>query len=81
MRDTYVLRSGKLIPKSQATPLPSKGYFSVIPDIAPFVTQDGTPITSRRSLREYEQAHGVRQVGNDFASFHRQLRNKVYGTD
>lgn len=38
-----------------------------IPDITPFVTQDGTPITSRSKLREYEQRTGTRQVGNDWS--------------
>lgn len=77
----YVMRKGELVPKDQAAPLPSKGYFGVIPDIQPFTTQEGAPITSRRALREYEQANGVRQVGNDFATFHRELRQKVRGHD
>lgn len=37
-----------------------------IPDIRPFLTQDGKEITSRSRLREYERANGVRQVGNDW---------------
>ena len=51
----------------------------VMPDIAPFVTQEGVPIGSRSGLRAYERANGVRQVGNDFASLHAALRAKVYG--
>ncbi len=73
----YVLRGSRLVPKS-ATPL-SRGF--VLPDIRPFTTQDGTEITSRSSLRAYEQKHGVRQVGNDYATQHRELRNKVRGRD
>ena len=78
--DTYVLRDGKLVPKSTAAPL-SQGYFNVLPDIQPFTTQDGTHITSRSGVRAYEQKHGVRQVGNDFATQHRELRQRVRGVD
>lgn len=78
--ETYVLRDGKLVPKSTAAPL-SRGYFHVLPDIQPFMTQDGKSITSRSGLRAYEQANGVKQVGNDFASFHQELRQKVRGRD
>jgi hypothetical protein len=74
----YVLRGDKLIPKELAAPL-SGAYF--LPDIVPFVTQDGKEITSRSRLREYEQKNGVKQVGNDFAAFHRELRHKVRGID
>lgn len=37
-----------------------------IPDIKPFALPDGTQITSRSSLRAYEQKHGVRQSGDDW---------------
>lgn len=37
-----------------------------IPDIRPFKTQDGTEITSRSTLREYERKTGAKQVGNDW---------------
>ena len=37
-----------------------------VPDIKPFVTQDGTEITSRSKLRAYEARTGSRQVGNDW---------------
>jgi hypothetical protein len=80
MRETYVMRDGQLVPKSQAAPLQSGGAF-LMPDIKPFVTQDGVEITSRSGLRAYEQAHGVRQVGNDYATLHRELRQKVRGHD
>ena len=34
-------------------------------------TQDGTPITSRAALRDYERANGVRQVGTDWTGSER----------
>jgi hypothetical protein len=43
----------------------------VISDIEPFKTQEGTPITSRKDLRAYEQANGVKQVGNDWTGSER----------
>lgn len=73
---TYVLRNGQLVEKSKAPPL---GGVSVMSDIKPFVTQDGNEITSRSSLRAYEQRNGVKQVGNDMASHTAELRRKVYG--
>jgi hypothetical protein len=78
MRQTYVLRDGKLVPKSTAAPLNS-GVFHVMADIAPFQTQDGTAIGSRSALREYEQKHGVKQVGNDFSPQMRELRARTFG--
>ena len=78
MRATFVLRSGKLVRKRTA---PARPAFAVMPDIAPFVTQDGAAIGSRSHLRAYEQKNGVRQVGNDFASLHAALRTKVYGEE
>ena len=80
MRETFVLRGGQLVPKSESAQV-KRGYFNVLPDIQPFVTQDGKAITSRSGLRTYEQANGVKQVGNDFATLHRELRQKVRGRD
>lgn len=37
----------------------------VMPDIKPFATMEGVPISSRSQLRAYEQKRGVRQVGTD----------------
>jgi hypothetical protein len=65
-RETYVLRDGELVPKSEARPLASVSATFVMPDITPFVTQDKVEITSRSALREYERRNGVRQVGNDW---------------
>lgn len=75
-RATYVLRDGQLVEKSTAPPI---GGVLVMSDIKPFVTQDGKEITSRSSLRAYEQANGVKQVGNDMASHTAKLRAQVYG--
>lgn len=74
---TYVIRNGQLVEKSSVPPL--DGGVFVMSDIKPFLTQDGKEIGSRSSLRAYEQENGVKQVGNDFASLHHQLRAKVYG--
>jgi hypothetical protein len=76
-RETWVLRNGKWHLKDKAPP--KSGVFHVWSDIAPFVTQDGKEISSRASLRAYEQANGVKQVGNDFASHTAELRRRVYG--
>lgn len=59
----YVMRAGRVVPKQ---PAPAKTWGFSMSDIAPFATQDGTPITSRSSLREYEQRTGTKQVGTDF---------------
>ena len=64
-RQTYVIRDGKLVPKSEAAPLRANGPH-VMNDIRPFVTTDGVEITSRSTLRAYEQRTGLRQVGNDW---------------
>lgn len=73
---TFVLRNGNLVEKSKAAPL---GGVSIMSDIKPFVTQDGKEISSRSGLRAYEQANGVKQVGNDMASHTARLRAQVYG--
>ena len=75
---TYVLRNGELVEKS-STPPNQSGVFHAMSDLKPFVTQDGKEISSRSGLRSYEQANGVKQVGNDYATLHRELRSKVYG--
>ena len=75
MRETYVMRDGKLVPKQSAEPL-NPTAFHVMSDIAPFVTQDGTPIGSRSSLRAYEQRTGTKQIGNDYASLSRSLKGE-----
>jgi hypothetical protein len=62
-----VLRHGALIDKRLLPPRGSSRSAHVISDIVPFVTQDGTAITSRAALRDYERANGVRQVGTDWA--------------
>lgn len=63
MKTTYVWRAGKLVEKQEAAR--SEAAF-FMPDIAPFVTQDGVEITSRSALRAYEERNGVKQCGNDW---------------
>lgn len=65
-----------MVAKDKAPPLQG-GVFHVMPDLAPFTTQDGVEITSRSHLRRYEQANGVRQVGNDYASEIRAMKEKL----
>jgi hypothetical protein len=69
------LRDGELIPKSQAAPLPQKSGPFFLPDIQPFVTQDGHEISSRSALRAYEIRNGVKQIGNDCAPPNRRGHN------
>ena len=79
MRKSYVYRDGKIVPKDESVSL-SRGYYNVLPDITPFMTPgDNQMISSRSQLRAYEQKNGVKQVGNDFATFNAELRRKVYG--
>jgi hypothetical protein len=75
-RATYVRRNGRIVPKNTAEPLPKRGVSHVMPDIQPFATQDGVPITSRSHLRAYEQRTGTRQIGNDFASLVAKLKGE-----
>lgn len=63
-RATYVYRDGQMVLKAEAPPRQSGPY--VFSDIAPFVTAgDRVAISSRSHLRAYEQANGVKQIGND----------------
>lgn len=66
MRRRYVLRNGELVEKNSPA-----AYSNIMPDIAEFKTQDGTPITSRSHLREYEKRMGVKQIGTDWAGSER----------
>lgn len=75
MRKTYVLRNGDLVEKHKAPP---RGGL-VMSDISPFLTQDGKAIGSRSDLRAYEQANGVKQIGNDDAAQIRELRQRFLG--
>jgi len=68
---TYVLRNGALIEKHLAPTFTTGRSAHVISDIAPFKTQDGTAITSRAGLRDYERLNGVRQVGTDWTGSER----------
>jgi hypothetical protein len=75
MREVFVIRGGKLVPKQSAEPLNATA-FHVMSDINPFVTQDGTPIGSRSALRAYEQRTGTKQIGNDYASLASRLKGQ-----
>jgi hypothetical protein len=67
-RETYVLRDGKLVPKSQAAPLRSSG---------PYVQSDNLPggalrhpatgklMDSKSQFRDVTRAHGCVEVGNE----------------
>jgi hypothetical protein len=68
---TYVLRNGALIEKRLAPPRGANRSPHVLPDIEPFKTQEGTSITSRAALRDYERANGVRQIGTDWSGSER----------
>lgn len=68
---TYVLRNGALVDKRSAPPRRAGRSPHVISDLAPFTTQDGTAITSRAALRDYERANGLRQVGSDWTGSER----------
>jgi hypothetical protein len=73
---TFVMRNGQLVEKHNAPP---RSGVSVMSDINPFLTQDGKEIGSRSALRAYEQANGVKQVGNDHAAQMREMRHKFLG--
>lgn len=47
---------------------PVTGFPAVMRDVAPFRMQDGTEITSRSKLRDYERAHNVEQVGLEWTA-------------
>ncbi|MCC6889623.1 MAG: hypothetical protein IT536_13900 [Hyphomicrobiales bacterium] len=63
----YVMRDGALVEKRLAKTRAYTRSPQVLSDLAPFMTEDGTPITSRSALRAYERMHGVRQVGTDWS--------------
>lgn len=77
MPGRFVWREGRgVIPIEEAEPVIRSRVGGVMPDIAPFATQDGTPIGSRSALRAYEQRTGTKQVGNDFASLVSKLKGE-----
>jgi hypothetical protein len=63
-----VWRDGRLVSKSKAAAAEAAFF---MPDIKPFVTQDGVEITSRSALRAYEQRTGTKQCGNDWTGSER----------
>ncbi len=65
MRETYVLRDGKLVPKSQATPISSGPYVQsdYLPEMKHPIT--GKTMDSKSQFRAVTRAHGCVEVGND----------------
>ena len=64
MRKTYVMRDGKLVPKTQI-----EGHrLHILPDIQPYQAagpEYGKWITSRSQHREYLRKHNLIEVGNE----------------
>jgi hypothetical protein len=72
----FVYRSGRLVEKSKAPPF--GGVFVYVRHQAVrHPGRQGNHVAF--GLRAYEQANGVKQVGNDMASHTAELRRKVYG--
>lgn len=46
---------------------PVTGFPGVMRDVAPFRMQDGTEITSRSQLRDYQRDHQCEQIGVDWS--------------
>ncbi len=66
MRETFIWRDGKLIPKDQAPPPPSRKVHGAMPDIQPFQSPiDGSVISSRPHLAAHNRRHGVIDTGDD----------------
>lgn len=65
MRETYVLRDGKLVPKSQAAPRNAGPYVQsdYLPDLRHPVT--GKPMDSKSQFRAMTRAAGCVEVGNE----------------
>lgn len=66
MRETYVLRNGKLVPKSQAAPLRSAGPY-IQSDYLPAMVHPitGKKMDSKSQFRAVTRAHGCVEVGNE----------------
>jgi hypothetical protein len=74
IRDTYVMRNGKLVPKRLATPLIEANVAHyVISDLAEYRAAAADKhngkrpmIGGRRQHREFLQRNGYQEVGNDY---------------
>lgn len=63
-RYIYDKQSGEFVPAEEyRRPV---AHTAIMNDITPFKTTDGTVISSRSGLREYERANNVRQCGNEW---------------
>ncbi len=65
MREIYVLRDGKLVPKSQAVPQHIGPYVQsdYLPDMKHPIT--GKTMDSKSQFRAVTRAHGCVEVGNE----------------
>lgn len=77
---TWVYRNGKLVPKHKAAPLIRREHAPmVISDIAPYrasaadkATGKRPVIGGRRQHREFLQANGYRELGNEMPNVRRE---------
>lgn len=73
-RETYVMRDGKLVPKSDAAPLRSGGVHIIsdhLPDLRHPIT--GKVMDSKSGFRAVTRAHGCVEVGNEVQRDTRQI--------
>ena len=65
MRQTFVQRDGKWIPKENACPITRDSYPQFMPDIQPYTsTITGEQITSRSKHRAHLKAHNCIEMGD-----------------
>lgn len=67
MRETYVLRGGKLVPKSEAQPLEQRAGIYVISDtMEPAMHMASCRVLDSKSeFRKDTRAHGCIEIGNE----------------
>lgn len=80
----YIWRNGEFIDAKTGAPMdvPDTPIFErnvyAMSDITPFISPiDRTEISSRSALRDHEAKHGVKQVGNDYASDNRRIKERA----
>ena len=62
-RETYVMRNGELVPKSEAAPLRGMHYISDIMEPT-WHPASGRKFDSKKRFREETKAHGCREIGD-----------------
>lgn len=80
MRETFVWRDGKLVPKSEAPPHPleTRPSWQVMRGMEAFESPiDGRVINSRRELLDHNRHYGVIDVGNDKTVFERKKPTRL----